>query len=125
MTTTKTKKSVQLSVGGIILIAIIALCVSMFAVERIDSGQTGIIVNLAGSERGVDDAKVETGWVFYNRFTKQLFKGSLSIAEEDNFGILTFDVIFNRWVGIEDRTLLVLNVEWLIVNDLCKCRIFE
>lgn len=61
MTTTKTKKSVQLSVGGIILIAIIALCVSMFAVERIDSGQTGIIVNLAGSERGVDDAKVETG----------------------------------------------------------------
>ncbi|GAA6246006.1 hypothetical protein F040043B6_08030 [Bacteroides uniformis] len=46
----------------------------MFAVERIDSGQTGIIVNLAGSERGVDDAKVETGWVVYNRFAKQLFE---------------------------------------------------
>ena len=76
MTTSKTKKSVQLSVGGIILISVIALCVSMFAVERIDSGQTGIIVNLAGSERGVDDAKVETGWVFYNRFTKQLFEYS-------------------------------------------------
>ena len=74
MTTSKTKKSVQLSVGGIVLIAVISLCVSMFAVERIDSGQTGIIVNLAGSERGVDDAKVETGWVFYNRFTKQLFE---------------------------------------------------
>ena len=69
MTTSSTKKSVQLSIGGIALVAIIALCVSMFAVERIDSGQTGIIVNLAGSERGVDDAKVETGWVFYNRFT--------------------------------------------------------
>ena len=40
----------------------------------IDSGQTGIIVNLAGSERGVDDAKVETGWVVYNRFAKQLFE---------------------------------------------------
>ena len=74
MTTSKTKKSVQLSVGGIVLIAVISLCVSMFAVERIDSGQTGIIVNLAGSERGVDDAKVETGWGFYNRFTKQLFE---------------------------------------------------
>ena len=46
----------------------------MFAVERIDSGQTGIFVNLAGSERGVDDAKVETGWVVYNRFAKQLFE---------------------------------------------------
>ena len=70
MTTSKTKKSVQISIGGIILIGVIALCVSMFAIDRIDSGQTGIIVNLAGSERGVDDAKVETGWVFYNRFTK-------------------------------------------------------
>ena len=74
MTTSKTKKNVQFSIGGIVLIAIVALCVSMFAIERIDSGQTGIIVNLAGSERGVDDAKVETGWVFYNRFTKQLFE---------------------------------------------------
>ena len=74
MTTSKTKKSVQLSIGGIALVAVITLLVSMFAVERIDSGQTGIIVNLAGSERGVDDAKVETGWVFYNRFTKQLFE---------------------------------------------------
>ena len=46
----------------------------MFAVERIDSGQTGIIVNQAGSERGVDDAKVETGWVVYNRFARQLFE---------------------------------------------------
>ena len=58
MTTSKTKKSVQLSIGGIALVAVITLLVSMFAVERIDSGQTGIIVNLAGSERGVDDAKV-------------------------------------------------------------------
>ena len=40
-------------------------------VERIDSGQTGIIVNLAGSERGVDDAKVETGWaVSYTHLKK-------------------------------------------------------
>ena len=44
MTTSKTKKSVQLSVGGLVLIGIIALCMSMFAIERIDSGQTGIIV---------------------------------------------------------------------------------
>ena len=74
MTTSKTKRGIQVSIGGIILIAIISVCISMFAIERIDSGQTGIIVNLAGSERGIDDAKVETGWVFYNRFTKQLFE---------------------------------------------------
>ena len=74
MNTSKAKKSVQVGIGGVVVIGIVVLCLTMFAVERIDSGQTGIIVNLAGSERGVDDAKVETGWVFYNRFTKQLFE---------------------------------------------------
>lgn len=59
---------------GTVLVGIVVLFFVMFAVERIDSGQTGIIVNLAGSERGVDDAKVETGWVMYNRFVKQLFE---------------------------------------------------
>ena len=69
-------KSSSMKIGalGVIVIAIGVVLVSMFAIERIDSGQTGIIVNLAGSERGVDDAKVETGWVVYNRFAKQLFE---------------------------------------------------
>ena len=33
-----------------------------------------ILDKLAGNDRGVDDAKIETGWVVYNRFTKQLFE---------------------------------------------------
>ena len=69
-----TGKVIKLSIGGIIAACIGVLFLAMFAIERIDSGQTGIIVNLAGSERGVDDAKVETGWVMYNRFVKQLFE---------------------------------------------------
>ena len=68
------KNVVKLSIGGIIAAGIAVIFLAMFAVERIDSGQTGIIVNLAGSARGVDDAKVETGWVIYNRFVKQLFE---------------------------------------------------
>ena len=69
-----TKSTVKMGAAGIIVIAIFVVVFSMFAIERIDSGQTGIIVNLAGSERGIDDAKVETGWVIYNRFAKQLFE---------------------------------------------------
>ncbi len=69
-----TGKVVKLGMVGTIAVVIIVLFLATFAVERIDSGQTGIIVNLAGSERGVDDAKVETGWVMYNRFVKQLFE---------------------------------------------------
>ena len=52
MNTSKTKKSMQVGIGGVVIIGIIVLCMTMFAIERIDSGQTGIIVNLAGSERG-------------------------------------------------------------------------
>ena len=58
-----TTKNSTLKVGaaGVVVLGIAVLFMVMFAIERIDSGQTGIIVNLAGSERGVDDAKVETG----------------------------------------------------------------
>lgn len=61
--------------GGVVILAILAVVFfSCFSIDRIDSGQTGVMVNLAGNDRGVDDAKVETGWVVYNRFTKQLFE---------------------------------------------------
>lgn len=73
MGTTK-NQTVKMGLTGVVLVGFVVLFFVMFAVERIDSGQTGIIVNLAGSERGVDDAKVETGWVMYNRFVKQLFE---------------------------------------------------
>ena len=66
--------TVKIGAAGAVVIGLVVLLMMMFAIERIDSGQTGIIVNLAGSERGVDDAKVETGWVVYNRFAKQLFE---------------------------------------------------
>ncbi|MDE5701767.1 MAG: SPFH domain-containing protein, partial [Bacteroides sp.] len=55
------KSTVKMGATGVAVIGVIVLFLVMFAVERIDSGQTGIIVNLAGSERGLDDAKVETG----------------------------------------------------------------
>lgn len=62
-------------IGGLVAFVILVIVFfSCFSIDRIDSGQTGVMVNLAGSDRGVDDAKVETGWVVYNRFTKQLFE---------------------------------------------------
>ncbi len=51
------KSTVRVGAAGVAVIGIIVLFLVMFAVERIDSGQTGIIVNLAGSERGVDDGE--------------------------------------------------------------------
>jgi regulator of protease activity HflC (stomatin/prohibitin superfamily) len=41
-------------------------------VARVDAAHVGIRVKLAGSDRGVSDIPVVTGWVFYNPLTEQL-----------------------------------------------------
>ena len=89
MSTTAKNHGWKVGIGGAVVIGLCILFGMMFAIDRIDSGQTGIIVNLAGSERGVNDAKVETGWVVYNRFTKQLFEypAFAQIVDYDPFDI--------------------------------------
>lgn len=77
------------------IIGLIVLCLgvigffSVYEIDRIDSGQTGIMVNLAGSARGVDEAEVKTGWVIYNRFTKELYEypAFAQIVDYDKFEI--------------------------------------
>ena len=58
------------------LIAIVAIVVVMFfgcqATTRVDAGHVGIRVKLAGSDRGVQDMPVVTGWVVYNPITEQI-----------------------------------------------------
>ena len=41
---------------------------------RIGPGYAGIVVNLAGDERGVNEIPVETGWLWYNPFTQQVME---------------------------------------------------
>jgi len=65
----------KFAIGFILVLGIlIVLFTTVLKVERIDSGQTGVMVNLAGNNRGIDDATVRTGWVIYNGFTQQLFE---------------------------------------------------
>ncbi len=52
-----------LLLGGILITSCVA---------RVDAAHVGIRVKLAGSNRGVDDIPVVTGWVFYNALTEQL-----------------------------------------------------
>lgn len=59
-------------------LAIVLVCVAMYAMntscERIDAGSEGIKVKLFGSDKGVDDVSLVTGWVFYNPFTEKVFE---------------------------------------------------
>ncbi len=42
------------------------------ATTRVDAGHVGIRVKLAGSDRGVQDMPVVTGWVVYNPISEQI-----------------------------------------------------
>ena len=46
---------------------------------RVDAGHVGIAVKLAGSDRGVQDMPVVTGWVVYNPITEQIIIFPISV----------------------------------------------
>ena len=50
------------------------LTFSLSSCERIDAGHEGMKVNLYGSDRGISDVNLVTGWVFYNPFTTKIFE---------------------------------------------------
>lgn len=58
----------------IFVMGIILGLVQPFAVERIDAGHKGIIVNLTGDQRGVQNYQYTTGWVVYNTWFKQVLE---------------------------------------------------
>ena len=53
-------------------IAIVLAFTGCSTMTRVDAGHVGIRVRLAGSERGVSDMPVVTGWVWYNPVTEQI-----------------------------------------------------
>ena len=54
--------------------SVLIMAMSFTSCERIDAGCEGILVNLYGSERGVDDVSMVTGRVFYNPFTQEVYE---------------------------------------------------
>lgn len=42
--------------------------------ERVDAGHEGILVNLYGSDKGVNDVSLVTGMVWYNPFTQNVYE---------------------------------------------------
>lgn len=54
------------------VIGVVVACVmssACFGCSVVSPGEVGIVVNMAGSNRGVQDYPVRTGYVFYNPFT--------------------------------------------------------
>jgi regulator of protease activity HflC (stomatin/prohibitin superfamily) len=63
------------SVRRVLVLLLFAAGVSIVGCQtmiRVDAGHVGIRVRLAGSDRGVQDMPVVTGWVLYNPLTEQI-----------------------------------------------------
>lgn len=63
-------------IGGVVVLLALVIGGSFAAcsVTRIEAGHVGIRVKLAGSDRGVQDIPMVTGWVWYNPLTEQVFE---------------------------------------------------
>lgn len=58
----------------IYLFSLIMAVVTLTSCERIDAGCEGILVNLYGDDKGVDQVSLVTGWVYYNPLTKRVYE---------------------------------------------------
>ena len=52
----------------------ITMLMSLSSCERVDAGHEGILVNLYGSDKGVNDVSLVTGAVWYNPFTQNVYE---------------------------------------------------
>src|ERR1700687_4116320 len=68
-------KPVLIFVGVVILLVFVG-CTST---TRVDAGHVGIRVKLAGSERGIQDMPIVTGWVFFNPISEQVITFPTSV----------------------------------------------
>lgn len=64
-----------LAIGVLVVLWIVGCSTT----TRIDAGHVGVRVKLAGSARGVQDAEVAVGWVFYNPLTEQIIQFPTSV----------------------------------------------
>jgi regulator of protease activity HflC (stomatin/prohibitin superfamily) len=60
----------RIALTAIVVVAVVYL--GCATTTRVDAGHVGIRVKLAGTDRGVQDMPVVTGWVIYNPLTEQL-----------------------------------------------------
>jgi len=65
-------KFAALGIG--VLIVLLLLSVFLFRVTRIEAGHVGVVINLAGQQRGASEIPVRTGWVLYSPLSTQIIE---------------------------------------------------
>lgn len=57
-----------------LLLAVVFTASLVVGCTRIGPGYVGIKINMSGSQRGVSEMPIRTGWVFYNPLTTKIFE---------------------------------------------------
>jgi regulator of protease activity HflC (stomatin/prohibitin superfamily) len=66
-----------LKLGGLgigVLIVLLLLGVFLLRVTRIEAGHVGVVINLAGQQRGASEIPIRTGWVIYSPLSTQIIE---------------------------------------------------
>ena len=74
----KNFKLLKSAVGGLVVVVCLMI-LGCSTLTRIDVGHIGVKVKLAGSDRGVQDMQLRTGWVFYNPLSEQIIEFPVSV----------------------------------------------
>jgi regulator of protease activity HflC (stomatin/prohibitin superfamily) len=64
---------------GLLAIPLVIVLFFVGCAKRIGPGRVGIKVDLAGSQRGVEDLPIRTGWVFYNFLSSTIVEYPTSV----------------------------------------------
>jgi len=62
------------ALGVVLLIVLLLLGVFLLRVTRIEAGHVGVVINLAGQQRGASEIPVRTGWVVYSPLSTQIIE---------------------------------------------------
>lgn len=65
------------------LLSVVVMSLTSCGYERIDAGHEGILVNLYGGNKGVDDVSLVTGACWYNPITHEVYEYATSIQTID------------------------------------------
>ena len=60
--------------GIVVLVVLLLLSVFLLRVTRIEAGHVGVVINLAGQQRGASEIPVRTGWVLYSPLSTQIIE---------------------------------------------------
>lgn len=64
------------------LLSILLLAAMFTGCTRIGPGHAGIVVNAAGSDKGVSEQTATTGWFFYNPFSQTVIEYQTAVRQE-------------------------------------------